>query len=51
VYYPASIKLFLPDNSVLEMGCGRGGLLEYLRDTKNCTVTGLDISADAVGVS
>lgn len=49
-YYPALIRL-IPDNShILDIGCGRGGLLEYLRNKKNCSVIGLDISDDATTI-
>ncbi len=49
-YYPAIISFVPPDSHVLDVGCGRGGLLTYLRDEKNCTVKGLDLSDDAVRV-
>ena len=47
-HYPPIIELVPPNSYVLDVGCGRGGLLEYLRDKKNCRVTGLDITRDAV---
>ena len=47
-YYTAIID-FVPSNSyVLDCGCGRGGLLAYLKDKKNCRVKGLDLSDDAI---
>jgi 2-polyprenyl-3-methyl-5-hydroxy-6-metoxy-1,4-benzoquinol methylase len=49
-YYPTVIKLGLPDCSVLDIGCGRGGLLEHIREEKSCRVTGLDISDEAVRI-
>jgi 2-polyprenyl-3-methyl-5-hydroxy-6-metoxy-1,4-benzoquinol methylase len=49
-YYTPVIKLVPSDCSVLDIGCGRGGLSEYLRDKKNCQVTGLDISDDSVKI-
>jgi methionine biosynthesis protein MetW len=47
-YYPTIIKLVRPNTHVLDIGCGKGGLLQYLRDTIDCRVTGLDVSDDAV---
>ena len=39
----------MPSNLyVFDIGCGRGGLLEYLRDKENCQVIGLDITSEAV---
>lgn len=49
-YYPTVIRLVPPNSYVLDIGCGRGGLLEYLRDEKNCQVIGLDISHDAIKI-
>jgi 2-polyprenyl-3-methyl-5-hydroxy-6-metoxy-1,4-benzoquinol methylase len=49
-YYPTVIRLVPPNSYVLDVGCGRGGLLEYLRDKKNCRVMGLDISDDAIKI-
>jgi len=49
-YYPTIIPLVPTDSSVLDVGCGRGGLLKYLRDKKDCFVMGLDISDDAITV-
>ena len=47
-HYPSIIKLVPSNSYVLDVGCGRGGLLKYLRDKKNCTVIGLDITSDSV---
>jgi len=49
-YYPAIIRLVPPNSDVLDCGCGRGGLLAYLRDKKNCRVKGLDLSDDAIRI-
>lgn len=37
-------NLIKPDSSVLDIGCGDGELLAYLRDTKNTEGRGLEIS-------
>lgn len=47
-YYPAIIRLVPSNSYVLDCGCGRGGLLVYLRGKKNCRVEGLDLSDDAI---
>ena len=49
-YYPTVLKLVPPNCSVLDLGCGRGGLLAHLRDKKNCQVKGVDISDEAVEI-
>lgn len=49
-YYPAIIRLVPANSYVLDCGCGRGGLLAYLRDNKNCRVKGLDLSDDAIKI-
>lgn len=49
-YYPTIIPLIPSNSNVLDVGCGRGGLLEYLRDNKKCHVTGLDISEEALEI-
>lgn len=49
-YYPTVLRLVPSNSHVLDIGCGRGGLLEYLRENKNCRVKGLDISDDAVKI-
>ena len=44
-----SVGLLLPKNSrVLDLGCGDGALMEYLRLERGCTVRGLEIDADRV---
>ena len=35
-------KIVRPNSKVLEVGCASGDLLLYLRDTKNCTCTGIE---------
>lgn len=47
-YYPAVVALVPAGSQVLDIGCGRGGLLEYLRQQRGCQVTGLDIADDAI---
>lgn len=47
-YYPDIIKLIEPDSSILDIGCGNGILLEQLRDSYNCNVTGIDINLHAI---
>lgn len=49
-YYTAIINFVPPNSHVLDCGCGRGGLLMYLRDKKNCRVKGLDLSDDAIRI-
>jgi len=49
-YYPTIIRLVPPNSYVLDIGCGRGGLLKYLRDKLNCRVMGIDISDDAIRI-
>lgn len=44
-----SVGLLLPKNSrVLDLGCGDGALMEYLRLERGCTVRGLEIDGDRV---
>jgi len=50
-YFPSIIKLVPSNSFVLDCGCGRGGLLAYLRDSKDCRVIGLDLSDDAIKAS
>ena len=49
-YYPTVIRLVPPKSYILDIGCGRAGLLQYLRDKKNCNVTGLDLSDDVIKI-
>ncbi len=49
-YYPCLITLVPEKSHLLDIGCGRGGLSEYLRDQKDCKVVGLEISSDAVRI-
>jgi len=49
-YYPTIIRLVLPNSHVLDVGCARGDLSQYLRDKLNCRVTGLDVSDEAVKI-
>jgi len=45
----AIIQNWIPDNSrVLDLGCGRGELLAFLRDNKNVQGYGLEIDADNI---
>ena len=37
-----------PGSRVLDLGCGDGALLEYLRDTRGCTVRGVELSTSGV---
>lgn len=46
-YYPTITALVPEGASVLDIGCGRGGLLVYLRDALKCRVVGIDISEEA----
>ena len=47
-HYPTIIKLVPSNSYVLDVGCARCGLLQYLRDKKNCRVMGLDVTSHAV---
>jgi methionine biosynthesis protein MetW len=39
----------IPDgSSVIDVGCGDGRLLEYLRDVRGCRVRGIELSPDGV---
>jgi len=49
-YYSAIVRLIPPNVYVLDIGCGRGGLLKYLRDKLNCRVKGCDISDEAIKI-
>lgn len=49
-YYPTIVRLVPSNSFVLDIGCGRGGLLEYLRDKKNCRVAGVDMSDEAIRI-
>lgn len=49
-YYPTIIRLVPPNSLVLDIGCGRGGLLKHLRDKLNCKVVGIDISDVAIKI-
>ncbi|MHB1017782.1 MAG: methionine biosynthesis protein MetW [Coriobacteriia bacterium] len=43
------IASLVPEGSrVLDLGCGDGALLAHLRDTRHCTVRGVDISTEGV---
>ena len=42
------IGLIEPGSSVLDLGCGDGQLLGYLKKEKNCKVTGIEISETAI---
>lgn len=44
------IQMVEDDSNVLDIGCGRGGLIDDLRKHKGCTVTGVDISQEAVDI-
>lgn len=37
-----------PGSRVLDLGCGEGDLLAYLREERSCTGTGVEIDPDAV---
>ena len=37
-----------PDSQVLDLGCGEGVLLKYLRETKNVRGYGLEISPEKI---
>lgn len=41
-------SLILPSSSVLDIGCGRGEVLKYLKKSKNIKGFGLDVSSYAV---
>ena len=47
-YYHCIVSLISNNMFVYEIGCGRGGLLKYLNEIKNCTVTGCDSSDTAI---
>ncbi|MCD6100323.1 MAG: methyltransferase domain-containing protein [Candidatus Marinimicrobia bacterium] len=49
-YFNDIIDLIPPNSSVLDAGCGRGELLDYLRREKNCSVRGIDLSEDAIKI-
>lgn len=46
------IVQMIPDGSdILEFGCSDGQLAKYVRDNKNCSVFGIDISDEAVNAA
>jgi SAM-dependent methyltransferase len=42
------IKLIAPGSRILDAGCGTGRVMEKLRDQRNCSCVGVDISGVAV---
>ncbi len=45
----ALVGALVPEGSrVLDLGCGSGTLMEYLRDERGCTVRGLEIDAERI---
>lgn len=40
-----------PGDHLLDLGCGAGGIAEYISDQTGCRVTGLDYSASAIAVA
>lgn len=38
-------EMIPPESRVLDLGCGDGSLMAYLRDEKGCTVRGVDLSS------
>ena len=40
-----------PGNTVLDLGCGAGGIAEYISDQTGARVTGIDISTSAIEVA
>ncbi|MCB0042178.1 MAG: class I SAM-dependent methyltransferase, partial [Caldilinea sp.] len=38
-----------PDDDVLDLGCGNGGMAGYIAETTGAYVTGIDISPSAIG--
>lgn len=48
--YPSVIEQVPDNSSVVDIGCGTGYLLSQIRELKNCTVYGLDLSPQAIQV-
>ncbi|MFA5206596.1 MAG: methionine biosynthesis protein MetW, partial [Lentisphaeria bacterium] len=46
--YAAILRLVEPGSRVLDLGCGGGQLLQLLRDRKNITGYGVDLSPDLI---
>lgn len=46
--YAAILRLVEPGSRVLDLGCGGGQLLQLLRDRKNVTGYGVDLSPDLI---
>lgn len=48
-YYKNILELITPGSKILDAGCGRGGLMETLKN-RGCEVSGFDISPDAIRI-
>jgi methionine biosynthesis protein MetW len=49
--YEEAIKYIPKQSSVLDIGCGEGKFLSYLRDNQQCEVTGLELNAKAIEIA
>ena len=47
MYLPL-IRQYSKDASILDLGCGRGYMLEYLRNNHYCNLQGIDISGEQI---
>lgn len=47
-YYPKLLGMIPDKSSILDIGAGRGGFAQYLKNEKQCGVTALDMSPGAI---